>query len=519
MQSKQSVLNNISLNWRLCGPILISTAVTALLILVSWIGLDKIHRDIDLINEDRYLKVKAVTQIKDDLNLKARSVRNLIVFDDPSIRELEFKQIVEARERIDHALQRLAPLLESNKEKQLFEQVMVQRRPFSAALDRFLSIARQSGSQDMRSSLQDTLRPRQLEYMASLDQLVSYEEELMEMAGVETEHHIRDVTSQMVGLGLIGALSACAFGIWIAKRLSHQLSQVISVASAVADGDLTQDITVHGRDEIGQMMQALARMQSQLKETVNTVRLASDSIATGASEIATGNHDLSYRTEQQAASLQQTAASMEEMSATVKANADTAGVANGLAQSAGQAAQDGGEVMDQMISTMSEIAESSRRISEITNVIDGIAFQTNILALNAAVESARAGEHGRGFAVVANEVRTLAQRSAQAAKEIKSLIAASGERVQRGSDLVEQAGTAMDDIVSRVRRVSDLIQEINVATQQQSQGISQVGAAVSHLDQSTQQNAALVEEAAAAAGSLSHQADALVNVITRFKLS
>jgi len=307
---------------------------------------------------------------------------------------------------------------------------------------------------------------------------------------------------------------------WIISRsITRPVAQAVHVAEKVAAGDLSSRIQATGSDEMSQLLRALQSMTDGLVGIVSQVRNSSDSIATGSSEIAMGNADLSQRTEEQASNLQQTAASMEQMNVTIKQNADTARTANQLATSASQVAAKGGEVVSQVVATMEDITASSRKISEIISVIDGIAFQTNILALNAAVESARAGEHGRGFAVVAGEVRNLAQRSAEAAKEIKSLISQSVDKVEAGSRYVGEAGLTMDDIVNQVRRVADLIGEIGAATSEQTQGIDQISNAVNQLDQVTQQNAALVEESAAAAESLKHQAASLAHVVSVFKLN
>ncbi|MDR7332197.1 methyl-accepting chemotaxis protein [Roseateles asaccharophilus] len=321
---------------------------------------------------------------------------------------------------------------------------------------------------------------------------------------------------------LAAALFAIGAGVvlaWaITRSITQPVAQAVQLAEAVSAGDLRQRIAVRGRDEIAQLLRALGAMNDSLVKIVSQVRHSSDSIATGSSEIATGNADLSQRTEEQASNLQQTAASMEQMSATVRQNADIARTATQLATSASAVATQGGEVVGRVVSTMDEITTSSRKIVDIISTIDGIAFQTNILALNAAVEAARAGEQGRGFAVVAGEVRILAQRSAEAAKEIKSLIGQSVEKVDVGSQLVAEAGGTMDEIVAQVKRVADLIGEIDSASGEQAKGIGQVSEAVNQLDQVTQQNAALVEESAAAAESLKHQAARLAEVVNQFKL-
>ncbi|MFO1251090.1 MAG: methyl-accepting chemotaxis protein [Inhella sp.] len=339
----------------------------------------------------------------------------------------------------------------------------------------------------------------------------------------KTEYDRAKQTEQQVEwISLIATLCALALGTWlgwwITRSITQPVSTAVDLAEKVAAGDLRTAIDVRGRDEIAQLLRALSQMNDSLVSIVGQVRHSSDSIATGSSEIATGNADLSQRTEEQASNLQQTAASMEEMSATVKANADIARTATQLATSASGVAVKGGEVVGRVVNTMDEITSSSRKIVDIIGTIDGIAFQTNILALNAAVEAARAGEQGRGFAVVAGEVRVLAQRSAEAAKEIKSLISQSVEKVDTGSALVAEAGSTMGEIVAQVRRVADLIGEIDAASGEQAKGIGQVSEAVNQLDQVTQQNAALVEESAAAAESLKHQAAKLAEVVDVFKL-
>ena len=308
---------------------------------------------------------------------------------------------------------------------------------------------------------------------------------------------------------------------WVAMQrvLLKPLHEVMGHIRHIATGDLTHAIHAEGSNEMARLAQNVQEMQQSLVKTVSVVRDGADTIYTGAGEISIGNNDLSSRTEQQAASLEETAASMEQLTATVKQNADNARQATQLALNASGTAKKGGEVVDGVVRTMDEIAASSSKIAQITNVIDGIAFQTNILALNAAVEAARAGEQGRGFAVVAGEVRTLAQRSAQAAKEIKGLIDDSGNRVSAGSALVHEAGETMAEIVSAVTRVTDIMGEISSASDEQSRGIDQVGQAVAEMDRVTQQNASLVQESAAAAAALEEQAARLTETVAVFKVN
>jgi methyl-accepting chemotaxis protein len=304
----------------------------------------------------------------------------------------------------------------------------------------------------------------------------------------------------------------------VAANVARPLKEAVEIAQRVARGDLTLRIRPAGRDETGRLMEALRAMNESLRDIVNEVRHGTDTIATASNEIARGNLDLSNRTEQQAGSLEETASAMEQLTSTVTQNADNARQANQLAATASDIASQGGEVVGQVVQTMEGITESSRRIADIISVIDGIAFQTNILALNAAVEAARAGEQGRGFAVVASEVRSLAQRSAGAAKEIKELIDDSVQKVSAGSALVERAGSTMNEVVASVRRVTGVVAEISAATQEQSGGINEVNLAITQMDETTQQNAALVEQAAAAADSLKGQAGNLAAVVGKFKL-
>lgn len=327
------------------------------------------------------------------------------------------------------------------------------------------------------------------------------------------------VRMMSIAMVLIGLVAGVVVGVWLVRGISGSLNYAVEIAQGIASGDLTQTIEVDSDNETGQLLSALKEMNASLVNTVSEVRTSTDTIATASSQIAAGNLDLSSRTEEQAASLEETASSMEELTSTVKQNAENAKQANQMVVSASDHAVKGGLVVAQMVDTMGSIKESSRKIVDIIGVIDGIAFQTNILALNAAVEAARAGEQGRGFAVVASEVRSLAQRSAAAAKEIKELIGDSVEKVDAGGRLVNETGESMNKIVTAVKQVTDIMSEIAAASAEQSSGIEQVNIAITQMDEVTQQNAALVEEAAAASSSMQDQAANLASTVAVFKLT
>jgi methyl-accepting chemotaxis protein-1 (serine sensor receptor) len=326
---------------------------------------------------------------------------------------------------------------------------------------------------------------------------------------------VRNTCTAAVVLGLLLAL---VIGYRLVRAITGPLNEAVRIASAVASGDLTQQIAAGANDETGKLMQALKRMNDSLRDIVARVRVGTDTIVTASGQIASGNMDLSSRTEQQASSLEETASSMEELNSTVRHNEDNARAANELALAASDVAARGGQVVSEVVQTMVAINAASHRIADIIGVIDGIAFQTNILALNAAVEAARAGEHGRGFPVVATEVRSLAQKSASAAREIKTLINDTVSQVDGGTRLAQQAGATMEEVVASVRQVTDMMGEISSASVEQSAGIGQVNQAIVQMDQATQQNAALVEQAAAAAGALQEQAQQLLAAVQVFQI-
>ncbi|MGX9713779.1 methyl-accepting chemotaxis protein [Janthinobacterium lividum] len=414
---------------------------------------------------------------------------------------------------------KIEALISSPEEKELFRLVSEQRKVYLDSRAQVSKLKADGQEAEAEKAFQGIFVPGSTKYLKVVNDMLQHQRASID----KTAREIDEVAKTSRNLLLTLAVLALGFGVVCAWLLTmgivRPLRTAVDIARKVADGDLTAQIDASAKDETGQLLLALKDMNTSLLNIVGEVRTGTDSIATSSTEIAAGNQDLSSRTEEQAGSLEETASSMEELTSTVKQNADNARQANQLAASAAQVAVKGGEVVAQVVGTMESINASSNKIVDIISVIDGIAFQTNILALNAAVEAARAGEQGRGFAVVASEVRNLAQRSASAAKEIKTLIGASVEQVNAGSMLVAQAGSTMNDIVDSVQRVSDIITEITAASSEQSVGIDEINRAIGQMDAVTQQNAALVEESAAAAESMQHQAHNLAQVVSVFKLN
>ena len=427
------------------------------------------------------------------------------------------KEMDETSKVISGLQKQLEPMIDDDKGKALFADIGKYRESYRGPRADLLK--KKLAGDDVTAAVDASLLPLANAYLKSLDVLMDYMEDQLKARVVKTEA-VALSGQWMLGIGAaLSATIGLIFAVLSTRSIIHPIQQAVDSAQAISQGDLSLGIQPQGRDETADMMRALRDMRDNLARMVGGVRTSAEGVSTASAEIAQGNNDLSARTEQQASALQETAASMMELSSTVRQNAESAAQANQLAMTASTVAIRGGEVVGQVVETMKGIHEASSKIADIISVIDGIAFQTNILALNAAVEAARAGEQGRGFAVVASEVRSLAGRSAEAAKEIKMLIGTSVTRVEQGTALVAQAGSTMSEVVGAIRRVTDIVGEISAASGEQASGVTQVGQAVTQMDQATQQNAALVEEMAAAASSLRSQAKALVEVMAVFKLS
>ncbi|MEY4563658.1 MAG: hypothetical protein RLZZ618_2935 [Pseudomonadota bacterium] len=462
-----------------------------------------------------------VTDIRGAATRRAIAARNLVLVSTPADRDLELAAVKKSHGDVQVAVAKLKKTVgegdASDIDRRLFTEIeSIEVRYTVVALsivDMVVNGQRDAGVAKMNADC----RPLLAALMKATQDFIEHGQEDAHAKVAAAEAAYRNDRLMLLTAGVVAVLFALAMGWLLAQAITVPLLRAVGLAEAVASGDLRSDIVVDRFDETGNLLAALKRMNDGLGEMVTRVRQSADGIATASAEIATGNMDLSSRTEQQASALEQTSASMQEMTSRVQQNADSSRQASQLASAAADVAGRGGQVVDRVVSTMNDITSSSKKIGDIIGVIDGIAFQTNILALNAAVEAARAGEQGRGFAVVASEVRSLAQRSAEAAKEIKRLIGDSVDRVEAGAQLVGEAGTTMTDVVRQVRQVTSLMSEINASTSEQSSGIQQVNQAVSSLDQGTQQNAALVEQSAAAAESLKNQAADLLQVIAVFK--
>jgi methyl-accepting chemotaxis protein len=495
--------------------------VIVLMLAVTTIGvtqISKINGNIENMVRDFYPKTVMVNKIKGALNDTSRAMRNVLFVNTAAEVDAELGAISKADKFIADTYARFEKADHSDDEKALIKNVVDARDKYTPMLANYLKLIKDGQVEQARDLALPEIAPVQQKYFDALDKLIEYEGGLMDSAGKQAESVSGKTRVLMGALATVAGVLAVLVGLLVTRSIARPLTSAVDIAKRVASGDLTTQVEVKSHDETGQLLQALKDMNDSLEETVSRVRASTETIAQASDEIAAGNSNLSARTESQASALQQTASSMEELTGTVRQNADNAQQANQLVIKASDHATKGGEVVGQVVNTMGSIKESSRRIVDIIGVIDGIAFQTNILALNAAVEAARAGEQGRGFAVVAAEVRSLAQRSAGAAKEIKELINDSVEKVDAGGRLVDQAGKTMGEIVASVTHVATIMRDITAASAEQSTGIEEVNTAITKMDEMTQQNAALVEEAAAAADSMRQQASELAESVAVFKL-
>ncbi|HCY64380.1 MAG TPA: methyl-accepting chemotaxis protein [Oxalobacteraceae bacterium] len=471
----------------------------------------------DLVKKE-WVKVEAANTINVTTGSNARKTMELLLSTEPAQRVQILATIEENKKIITAAIGTLDKLVILPKGKEILERIKSQRADFVSSFSKVSILLEEDKRDEAQKTLMDETLPALDTLQKSISELVDFQKQL----ATEKAEHVAQVIDLekklMAGLGGGALIIAIVLAYLITRSITRPINEAVNLASAVAEGDLTRHIEVRSSDETGRLLQSLKSMNDNLSHIVNEVRNGTELVSTASSQITAGTFDLASRTEEQASSLEETAASMEELTSTVKQNADNASQANSLAAFASDVASKGGNVIAEVINTMETINHSSQKITDIIGVIDGIAFQTNILALNAAVEAARAGEQGRGFAVVAAEVRTLAQRSAAAAKEIKGLIGESTDKVDAGCRLVEQAGSTMDEIVVSVRRVTDIMGEIAAASAEQTAGISQINQAIAQMDQVTQQNSALVEESAAAAESLEGKARSLTQAVAVFRL-
>ena len=510
---------NLSVGARLAVGFGIVLALMTALAGVAISRMAFIQGNLDHIVEVDAAKIRLVNEMRDVVRYQSVTIRDVVMQEDFSVKKAEMKRMKQAGKTYRGAAEKLALLLTDASGKQAMARFAALeakvKDAMGVALDKSLADDHAGAAEVIR----DSVRPAQLEFVEALDALLKDLEAASKNSATQASAAYTSALRMMLLLAGAALVAGLVIAYLIQRSVAHPLRRAVAVAARVADGDLSQSIESTSTDEVGQLLSALGRMNASLRGIVATLKTSAESVSIGSREIASGNMDLSSRTEAQASALEQTAASMEELSSTVRQNAENARQASELATGATVVAVRGGEVVGDVVSTMKLINESSRKIAEIISVIDGIAFQTNILALNAAVEAARAGEQGRGFAVVAAEVRSLAQRSAAAAKDIKTLIGTSVERVEHGTALVDRAGGTIDEVVTAIRRVANIIGEISNASTEQSAGVAQVGEAVTQMDHATQQNAALVEQSAAAAEGLRQQAQLLVQAVAVFKLN
>ncbi len=511
-------LRHIRIGQRLMLGFGLVIALLMLLAALAILRINSLNSEIGSMVNQTYPRTVIANQMKADLNELSRSMLSILVMSSADQMKGEVANIEKVTKRNDENLALLKKSVSDPEGLALIKTIVELRERSLKHQVSFINLINTDEKDNAMTKYLFSIRSLQTKYFAALDKLIALQNQHMEAAGANSAQQARSTALFILVLALAATGISVVVALLSTRSITIPLNRAVDVAQRVARGDLSSTITTRSQDETGLLMQALAEMNTSLQAIVGNVRLSTEQIASASTQIASGNLDLSHRTEQQAASLQETSASMSDLTNIVKQNADNARMASELAQSASTVAADGGSVVSRVVDTMGAIDASSRKIVDIIGVIDGIAFQTNILALNAAVEAARAGEQGRGFAVVAGEVRSLAQRSATAAKEIKTLISESVEKVAQGGQLVSEAGSTMSEVVASVQRVTNIITEITAASQSQSQGIEAIYRSIHQMDGVTQQNAALVEQAAASAESMQNQAEQLAKVVSVFKL-
>ena len=513
------LLGTLGIARRLYAVCLLLVGGLAALAVLVWVQMTQVDALTHEAGEARVPQLQRIADIELNITRASLLVRHAMLVQAPEQLDGTLAELESVRKHVEARFAEFERGMSTPAERALFEKFAPLTTEFWQAASGNTQLVENAQNEEAFKMLQARTIPALDELLKQLAAAKAGQAAALAQELQHVRNEAQLARNELVGMVAAIALGLLSFAVYIERVLKRRIAVSQAVAERVRDGDLTHPVVDTARDEFSPLLAAMDSMQTSLMRIVSSVRGNADSVATASAQIAQGNRDLSARTEDQASTLEETAASMEQLGATVNQNADNARQANQLAQGASSVAVKGGEVVGRVVQTMQGINESSRKISEIIAVIDGIAFQTNILALNAAVEAARAGEQGRGFSVVAGEVRSLAQRSAEAAKEIKTLITTSVERVEQGTALVDQAGATMRDIVSAIQRVTDIMGEISSASTEQSAGVAQVSEAVMRMDQATQQNAALVEQGAAAAESLRQQAQQLVEAVAVFKLA
>ncbi|MDR5856059.1 methyl-accepting chemotaxis protein [Caballeronia sp. LZ062] len=510
-------LHNLKVGARLTIGFGIVVALLVFIATINFLNMRALNNEITVITDDRMVKAAEVTKAKDSASQTVLRLQRAVITGNPEDIEAMQAGVAAASKATSQRLDKVDRMITSGRGRELFNAVVEARAANTAARQEAVKLISGGKVEEARTQIAGAVAAAQGKYFAALDALVAYQFELADESARHAHAAYDDAVALSLGSTIAAVLIAFAAMLVITRSVTKPLGDALAAMNALEQGDLTHRVEVVGRDELATLMQAVRAAFAKLSALANGIKESVDVIRTASGEIAAGSTDLSSRTEQQAASLEETAASMEELTATVKQNAENARQASGLADNASAVANEGSAIVSQVVETMTGIEGSSAKIAEIIGMIEGIAFQTNILALNAAVEAARAGEQGRGFAVVASEVRSLAQRSSAAAKDIKELIETSGSRVRAGTELVTRAGDTMQRVGTAIQRVTDIMGEIASASNEQSRGIEQVNQAISQMDEVTQQNAALVEEAAAAAGSMEDQAKHLTASVAVFR--